>query len=134
MLFFVAIFFLSLAVAGWLSALLAIPSIIMAYWLYCDEQELNRLSAEVTKSKLDTKRWVKNPALLKETIDGKISCKYITKEDACSAIIENGEVESARQEKCENDIKNACCYVCAFQNECEIGCNYLESSQHTSKV
>ena len=106
----------------------------MAYWLYCDEQEIRRLSAEIAKSKQETKRWIKNPELVKKRIEGKISCKYLSKDNSCKAVIENEEVGSARQESCENDLKNACCYTCISQNNCEISCNYLESSQPTTKA
>ena len=77
MLFFVVIFFLSLIVAGWLSALLAVPSIIMAYWLYCDEQEIRRLSMEIAKSKQETKRWIRNPELGKKGLMEKLTANTL---------------------------------------------------------
>jgi hypothetical protein len=125
-LFFGFLFALSFIVAGWFSALLLIPSIIMAYWLYSDEQELKELSSEIATLKLESANWIRShPDLLKKRVEGKINCQYLEK-GSCASVVNNEEVKAARQADCKNDLETACCYLCSFQNECPISCDYLE--------
>ena len=132
MFFFGCLFVLFLFLAGWLSTPLLIPSIIMAYWLYSDEQELKELHSEIAKLKLENTNWIKShPDLLKKRVEGKISCQYLEK-DSCAAVVDNEEVKTARQEDCKNDLETACCYLCSFQNECPISCDYLKSPKKSS--
>jgi hypothetical protein len=106
-LFFGFLLVLSLILAGWLSALLSIPSIIMAYWLYSDEQELKELSSEIATLKLENTNWIKShPDLLKKRVEGKIDCRYLEK-DSCASVVDNEEVKAARQADCKNDLETA---------------------------
>ena len=45
--FFGAIFILCLVWGEWLLALVSIPSILMAYWLLCDEQDILEMSTKL---------------------------------------------------------------------------------------
>jgi len=45
--FFGAIFVLCLVWGEWLLALVSIPSILMAYWLLCDEQDILEMSTKL---------------------------------------------------------------------------------------
>jgi len=87
--FFGFLFVLSLMLAGWFSALLLIPSIIMAYWLYSDEQELKELSSEIATLKLENRNWIKShPDLLKKRVKGKVDYQYLEK-DSCASVVDN---------------------------------------------
>ena len=46
-LFFGALFVLCLIWGEWLIALVSIPSILMAYWLLCDEQDIREMSTKL---------------------------------------------------------------------------------------
>ena len=46
-LFFGALFVLCLIWGEWLIALVSIPSILMAYWLLCDEQDIREMSTRL---------------------------------------------------------------------------------------
>jgi len=46
-LFFGALFVLCLILGEWLIALVSIPSILMAYWLLCDEQDIREMSTKL---------------------------------------------------------------------------------------
>lgn len=52
-----------------------------------------------------------------------LKCEYFKKE-SCDAIVTNDEAKAARQEDCKNNNKNACCYVCPYQPNCEVSCTY----------
>ena len=45
--FFGAIFILCLIWGEWLLALVSIPSILMSYWLLCDEQDILEMSTKL---------------------------------------------------------------------------------------
>ena len=45
--FFGAIFILCLIWREWLLALVSIPSILMSYWLLCDEQDILEMSTKL---------------------------------------------------------------------------------------
>jgi hypothetical protein len=53
-----------------------------------------------------------------------LKCEYL-KDQNCSAIMMDDEGKAARQEGCKNNNKNECCYVCAFNHNCEISCEFL---------
>jgi hypothetical protein len=53
-----------------------------------------------------------------------VECEYL-KEENCIAILNSDEGKAIRHEGCENNNKNACCYVCPLYNTCEISCTYL---------
>jgi hypothetical protein len=53
-----------------------------------------------------------------------IKCEYLESED-CSAISANEEAKNTREESCENSNKSGCCYLCAFQPNCEVSCMLL---------
>jgi len=54
----------------------------------------------------------------------RLKCEYL-KEENCSAVMIDDEGKATRQEGCQNNNKNACCYVCPFYHNCEISCVYL---------
>lgn len=60
----------------------------------------------------------------KTTKKAQVKCEYL-KEENCTAVSMNDEGQATRQEGCENNNKNACCYVCPFYHKCEISCAYL---------
>ncbi len=45
--FFGAIFVLCLVWGEWLLAVVSVPSILMAYWLLCDEQDILEMSTKL---------------------------------------------------------------------------------------
>jgi hypothetical protein len=61
-----------------------------------------------------------------------LKCEYL-KEDNCSAVMMDEEGKEARHEGCKNDNKNACCYLCPFNHNCEISCEYLGEKDYPIK-
>jgi hypothetical protein len=55
----------------------------------------------------------------------KITCKYLSQDNQCLAVSENGEAKEVRKLSCENDQELNCCYICSYQSDCDISCNYL---------
>jgi hypothetical protein len=53
-----------------------------------------------------------------------VKCEYLEGE-TCNGILTSDEGKEARQESCKNDNKYACCYLCPFYRDCEIGCEFL---------
>lgn len=53
------------------------------------------------------------------------SCEYLTIEKSCLAVSESEKAKANRQLRCQNDEKNACCYLCLSRRECVISCKYL---------
>jgi len=64
-----------------------------------------------------------------------IECEYL-KEDNCTSVMIDGEGKATRQEECQNNNKNACCYTCAFSHNhnCEISCEYLGEVKKTCSL
>lgn len=52
-------------------------------------------------------------------------CKYLTDNQACSALVNEEEGMGLRQEICTNERKDFCCYLCGSRGSCEISCNFL---------
>lgn len=61
-----------------------------------------------------------------------LECEYL-KEGNCGAVMMDEEGKEARQEACQNNNKNACCYLCAFNYNCEISCEYLGEKDYPIK-
>jgi len=63
-------------------------------------------------------------------------CEYLCDDGSCKAIVKNPEGRALRDEFCENEIWDSCCYMCSNQETCEISCNYLgsENKQKPRKI
>jgi hypothetical protein len=53
------------------------------------------------------------------------SCEYLTIEKLCSAVSESEKAKANRQERCQNDEKMTCCYICLSRRDCAISCKFL---------
>jgi hypothetical protein len=52
-------------------------------------------------------------------------CEYLVGDDSCGAIKES-EIGTLRAERCRNDVKDACCYLCCKRRKCDISCDLLK--------
>jgi len=59
--------------------------------------------------------------------DSSSKCEYLVGDDTCRAVKEDG-LSGARDNKCRNTKRDACCYVCACHNDCEIGCDLQDKT------
>jgi len=49
-------------------------------------------------------------------------CEYLVGDDTCGVIKESG-IGALRVERCCNDVKDACCYLCSKRRKCDISCD-----------
>lgn len=61
------------------------------------------------------------------------SCEYHTQEATCLAVAENPKAQTNRQQRCQNEQKNCCCYICIQRRECTISCKYLGTDENKPK-
>jgi hypothetical protein len=61
------------------------------------------------------------------------SCEYHTPEATCLAVAENPKAKANRQQRCQNDNKQTCCYTCSQKRECTISCKYLGTTENQPK-
>ena len=59
-------------------------------------------------------------------------CEYLTSEKLCLAVSESEKAKAARQVRCKNDEKTACCYLCMFVLDCATPCRFLGRSENAS--
>lgn len=62
----------------------------------------------------------------------KVKCQYL-KDGDCASITSNDEAEEARKISCNNDNKQACCYLCSYYHGCEISCVFLGETKNKPK-
>lgn len=60
------------------------------------------------------------------------SCEYHTIEKTCLAVCESPKAQANRQQRCLNDEKTACCYICDSRQECAISCKFLGAVDNKS--
>lgn len=61
-----------------------------------------------------------------------VKCEFL-QDNICSAISDNAEAKEVRNISCSNDNEQACCYLCALYNRCQISCNYLGKNKNKPK-
>jgi hypothetical protein len=57
-------------------------------------------------------------------------CEYLVGDDTCGVIKEGG-IGALRVERCRNDFKDACCYLCSKRRNCDISCDL--SKRHRAR-
>jgi len=60
------------------------------------------------------------------------SCEYLTSEKLCLAVSGSEKAKIARQNRCRNDEKETCCYLCMFVMDCATPCRFLGSYGNAS--
>jgi hypothetical protein len=60
------------------------------------------------------------------------SCEYHTIEKTCLAVSESPKAQANRQQRCLNDEKQSCCYICDSRQECAISCKFLGATNTTA--
>jgi hypothetical protein len=56
-----------------------------------------------------------------------LECEYLVGDDTCRVVKEN-DLGALRADKCRNETKDACCYLCDLRRACDISCDLLENS------
>lgn len=54
-----------------------------------------------------------------------IECEYLVGDDSCRAVKES-DMGALRKDACQNEIKDACCYLCELRKDCDIECDLLD--------
>jgi len=69
-------------------------------------------------------------------LEKRTKCEYLSDDGSCKAIAKNPEGRALRDEFCINEMWDSCCYICHYQETCEISCNYLgsENKQEPRKI
>jgi hypothetical protein len=57
-----------------------------------------------------------------------LECEYLVGEDTCRVVKEN-DLGALRADKCRNETKDACCYLCDLRRDCDISCDLIENSR-----
>jgi hypothetical protein len=60
--------------------------------------------------------------LKKKSKASPLECEYIVGDDSCRAVKES-DMGALRAEKCQNENKDRCCYLCSLRRECDISCD-----------
>ena len=61
------------------------------------------------------------------------SCEYLTSDKLCLAVSESEKAKAARQVRCKNSEKAACCYLCMFVFDCPNSCQFLGNVNNGSQ-
>jgi hypothetical protein len=61
------------------------------------------------------------------------SCEYHTPEATCLAVAESPKAQTNRQQRCQNEQKQSCCYTCIQRRECTMSCKYLGADENPPK-
>ncbi|MGB9841615.1 MAG: hypothetical protein ACPLKZ_02695, partial [Candidatus Bathyarchaeales archaeon] len=61
-------------------------------------------------------------------------CEYLINGRLCNAIMEQPEGRDIRKEFCKNSQKNYCCYLCAYRENCEISCSFLDTPRKSTSL
>lgn len=65
---------------------------------------------------------------MRKTAEDRVSeCEFLVGDDSCRAVKES-DMGALRKDKCQNTIKDACCYKCSLRTDCEIGCDLLDKT------
>jgi hypothetical protein len=65
---------------------------------------------------------------LRKTVEDHVSeCEFLVGDDSCRAVKES-DMGALRKDKCQNTIKDACCYKCSLRVNCEISCDLLDKT------
>lgn len=52
-------------------------------------------------------------------------CEFLVGDDSCRSVKEY-DMGALRKDKCQNMLKDACCYKCSLRSDCEISCDLLD--------
>jgi hypothetical protein len=63
-----------------------------------------------------------------------VACEYLIGNQRCQSADEEPEVKVVRADFCKNEAKDQCCYLCKLQNDCDIGCAYMEEPKPEPEV
>jgi len=64
---------------------------------------------------------------LRKSAESRVSeCEFLVGDDSCRAVKES-DMGALRKDKCQNMIKDACCYKCSLRDSCEISCDLLDT-------
>ena len=63
----------------------------------------------------------------KDTRPSSSECEYLVGDDSCRAVKES-DLGALRAEKCHDENKDKCCYLCDLRKACDISCDLLDDS------
>lgn len=61
-------------------------------------------------------------------------CEYLVDGRLCKAVIEQPEGRDIRKDFCRNSRKDYCCYLCAYRENCEISCSFLDTPRESTSL